>query len=239
MIMLNKAAIMILGVFLAYGTYAETKVEVTENGNVEIAISKDNFNRLVVEHDQITQARYPSKRVITQYDKDGSLYLDARDDRPFTLFVTTKKGKHFSATVKVKEVLGQTVSFHQKQRLNPKSRKNRVESINHARKLSHLLKSTIEERDVKGYESIKVSDRERPFQHNVSLRQTYVLKKKGQIAQKFVIRNRGNRPVNVMRSWFVDRNTLGVYIKSAMLYPGEDMTVSRVEKVVQKGVHHG
>ena len=98
-----------------------------DNADVTAILSKSNFNRLVVRGDKITKAYYPKgfleiqglkqdddKRAIEEVDvdePDGSLYVMVTHDSPFTLFITTLSGHHFSATIESEESLGKTIEF--------------------------------------------------------------------------------------------------------------------------------
>jgi len=56
-----------------------------ENGDVTIALSDSNTNRLVVRGDKITRAHFPEGALGMQNESDGSLYVTLSSEKPFTL----------------------------------------------------------------------------------------------------------------------------------------------------------
>ena len=106
--------IAIMGLSSIVGVHAETKLNFTENSNIKFSISRAQYNRLLVKNDAIKSLYYPEKNLTVKYLEDGSVYADALDDRPFTLFVETKAGRHFSAKISIENVDGQTIQFEPK-----------------------------------------------------------------------------------------------------------------------------
>ncbi|MDF1756931.1 MAG: type-F conjugative transfer system secretin TraK [Legionellaceae bacterium] len=82
-----------------------------DNTDMAITLSKSNYNRLVVRGDKITQAHFPENYMAIKNEEDGSLYVTLNNQKPFTLFLTTKAGHHFSTTIDVEDSLGKTIEF--------------------------------------------------------------------------------------------------------------------------------
>ena len=99
---------------------AETK-SFTENADLTLKLSQSNYNRLVVKGDKITKAFFPQAAMVAVNDEDGSLYvtLAASAVTPFTIFISTEAGRHFSATITGEAALGKTIEFTQFQPPKP------------------------------------------------------------------------------------------------------------------------
>jgi len=95
----------------AMHAHATTTQVFRENADVAVNLSHANYNRLVVRDDKITKAHFPEGSMVVKSENDGSLYVMAALQEPFTLFLTTEKGHHFSATVSSEKTLGKTVEF--------------------------------------------------------------------------------------------------------------------------------
>lgn len=91
----NTSFLVSAGLFLVLASpsmHAKDLIGVQENDHVALTLSHDNFNRLYVEGDKITRLRFPEGAMSVENDEDGSVYLDVKDEKPFTLFISTQKG---------------------------------------------------------------------------------------------------------------------------------------------------
>lgn len=96
---------------LSIGVHAET-LNVKDNGNVQLHLSQTNYNRLLIRGDSLWDFAYPEGALAIKRDgADGSVYLIAAHSEPFTLFLTTQRGRHFTATVTGEVALGKTIEL--------------------------------------------------------------------------------------------------------------------------------
>ncbi|PYB48485.1 type-F conjugative transfer system secretin TraK, partial [Legionella pneumophila] len=85
-------------------------IPVKDNSDIALTLSQGNYNRLVVKNDKIMEAVFPPNAMAIKRDEqDGSVYVMLAAANPFTLFLTTESGRHFSVTVNGEESLGKTI----------------------------------------------------------------------------------------------------------------------------------
>ncbi|MGL6029915.1 MAG: type-F conjugative transfer system secretin TraK [Legionella sp.] len=217
---------------------AQTLLNVEENETIELNLSSTDFNRLFVTGDKITKLRFPEGNLTVENDKDGSIYLDVKENKPFTLFVTTQSGAHFSATIKTGEMTGQTIGLmaaHSKSStparvFSAKSHKNNSEQ-----ELVALVSSVEKEEQKAGFKSQRPSIKPVLIKSNVTSTLVYTLSDAKKMGQKFEIKNTGRRPVTFDDKWFKDSDTKALLVKERVIYPNETITVVRIEE----GVRHG
>lgn len=211
---------------------AETVVPVKENENVKIQISKDNYNRLLVEKDKIIRLRFPENHLNVEHDKDGSVYLDARDDRSFTLFVTTEKGRHFSALVTVSESNGETIRFiEQKSPSRLVTQKQPRIKDPYAEKIKALVSATSKEASMAGYKVNAIKVKPVYLLPSLKAELSYSLSDADTVAQKFSISNRSSKPIRFDKRWFKDEKTQALLVKNELIYPNQRIDVIRVMEV--------
>ena len=224
----------LLPLLLSTPVQAEKVLTFKENDNVALSISRDNFNRLLVAGDKITNLRFPQNYLSIENDKDGSVYLDAKDDRPFTLFVTTQKGRHFSATITLSQSQGQTIKFvpfkPKPKRLVTKSKPK----LSHQTKLVRLIKAVEKEKNLAGYTPSAANGKPVSLVPNLKSHFNYALENNHEIAQKFTLENRGWKPIRFDEKWFKNKETLALLVKSNVIYPHQSLEVIRVQ-----GASHG
>jgi conjugal transfer pilus assembly protein TraK len=100
--------------FLLLGScasFALTSTHFKENADLNVVLSDKNYNRLVVKGDKITQVHFPEGTMAVRNEPDGGMYVMVANPEPFTMFVTTELGHHFSLTVNTESSLGKTVEF--------------------------------------------------------------------------------------------------------------------------------
>lgn len=108
---MNKVFCILWALCFTSALFAADSFDFKENANLELKLSADNYNRLVIKDDKITQAFFPEGAMAVKNDDDGSLYVLVSNPNPFTLFVTTESGHHLSATIEGQAGLGKTVEF--------------------------------------------------------------------------------------------------------------------------------
>ena len=100
-----------LSICVSVSSYALTSTHFKENADLPITLSDSNYNRLVVKGDKITQVHFPEGMMAVSNESDGGVYVMVAHPEPFTMFVTTELGRHFSLTVNTEAGLGKTVEF--------------------------------------------------------------------------------------------------------------------------------
>lgn len=83
---------------------------IENNGNVELSLSETNYNRILIQNDKILDNYFPDGRMLIQHDdSDGGIYVMPVTSEPFTLFLTTEKGRHLSVTISGEPSLGKSI----------------------------------------------------------------------------------------------------------------------------------
>lgn len=119
----------LLAIAISMNVHALSTQSFRENTDISVLLSDANYNRLVVKGDKITQAHFPEGAMAIKNEEDGSLYVMVAQKEPFTLFLTTELGHHFSATVNTENSLGKTVEFVPMTAIVPKA----IVQTNHAK----------------------------------------------------------------------------------------------------------
>ena len=104
-----------------------TSISVKDNSDIALTLSQGNYNRLVVKNDKIMEAVFPPNAMAIKCDEqDGSVYVLLAASNPFTLFLTTETGRHFSVTLNGEESLGKTIELVPSQPASTKTVANTI-----------------------------------------------------------------------------------------------------------------
>lgn len=202
-------------VFMALNASALTTQTFRDNTDVALTLSDTNYNRLVVRGDKITQAHFPEGALGIKNEEDGSLYVMTASASPFTLFLTTESGHHFSATVSAESALGKTIEFVPQTPIAVhKSAPSPAIALNppYANAISTLMTQMIGRQKATGFE-IK-----NHFGRVVRLQQGLVLTPKstyngielnGEIMELY---NGSKLPLDIQESWFADEHVKAVSV---------------------------
>lgn len=238
--MIKRAIVSLCIAYLSCVTiaHAHTRLSVEENETIELTLSRNDFNRLFVEDDKITILRFPEHYLGVENDKDGSVYVNVKYDKPFTLFVTTQKGIHFSALITLNDDLGKTIGFtatHSTvakitEKIKPLATQKLVE-----KELVALVSSVEKEEQKAGFKAQRPSMKSVQLKPNLTSTLVYTLSNAQKMGQKFEIKNTGRMPVSFEDKWFKDKDTKALLVKERVVYPNETITVVRIEE----GVAHG
>ena len=227
---------------------AETK-SFTENADLTLTLSQSNYNRLVVKDDKITKAFFPQAAMAAVNDEDGSLYvtLAANAVTPFTIFISTEAGRHFSATITGEAALGKTIEFTQFQppkpqlaKLSPKVKAKVTSKTKPAEKLTtygmppvaELMKNLLQNKKPQGFASAK------PLIRPIHLKQGLVLipketYRKDKLAGEIIeIHNRSSKPMLLQESWFADHGVKTIALSQPLLQPKEKVFLYRVRESI-------
>jgi len=198
--------------------YAGVNKPFTDNGNVEVALSKSNYNRILVTNDVIERGYFPAKTLAFKTVKDGSAYLDILKDEAVTLFIETKGGHHFSLTVTPIDTLGQTIV------LTPKNA-NKVRAAKFEKKLPYeetitkLIHAAMRGKVPSGYGVTKGFHDARTFHKNLSLITKRQLVGNEYVVDVIKINNNSAKAQPLYESWFSGNGVKAVSFSQPQLPP--------------------
>lgn len=225
-----------LMISLATNAMALTGVHFQDNTDIAVSLSQTNYNRLVVKDDKITQAHFPEGTMAIKNEEDGSLYVMLATNTPFTLFVTTESGHHFSATVNGEESLGKTIEFVPQTRAPVKLAHAAAETHQtpeppEASAIKTLLSSMVSAKPLPGFQVKK-----HHFAQATRLQQGLVLTPKQTFngmtlkGEVFSIYNSSKRPIDISETWFVAEGVKAVSLTATTLVPKQSAVVYRISE---------
>lgn len=211
---------------------AAVAIPIHDNGNSELVLSKTNYNRLYVKHDEIWQVAFPKHTLAVQKDEqDPSLYVLAQTDTPFTLFVTTKAGHHFSLTVNSEASLGKTIELvlPQEKSAEVKLPVSASAPVLEEQAIDHFLVQLQSHQLPQG---VKVK---RPFGQARHYGQITLIpdeiwettRFKGEI---ITVYNAAKKPLLLSPDWFKAANTKAIHLSRLRLAPREKTRLYRVSE---------
>lgn len=90
---------------------APTVIAIDPNSQASVNLSKTDINRLYVHGEKITAINFPGSMLSAHNDSSGGIYVNTNSNAPFTTFISTNMGLHFSMLVIPKSIPGQTIKF--------------------------------------------------------------------------------------------------------------------------------
>lgn len=215
---------------MAIQAHALTTQSFRDNTDVALSLSDSNYNRLVVRGDKITQAHFPEGSLAIKNEEDGSLYVMMSSTTPFTLFLTTESGHHFSATVSAESTLGKTIEFvpQQPAPVRQITQTAAPQTPPYANEISTLMTNMIANKQQGGY------DIKHHYGRVIRLQQGLVLTPKmtyaglSLVGEVMELYNGGKQPLDIQEAWFADENVKAVSVSAATLAPRQKATVYRV-----------
>ncbi|AOU47703.1 TPA: type-F conjugative transfer system secretin TraK [Legionella pneumophila] len=217
-------------------------IPVKDNSDIALTLSQGNYNRLVVKNDKIMEAVFPPNAMAIKRDEqDGSVYVMLAAANPFTLFLTTESGRHFSVTVNGEESLGKTIelvpvlpvvaaSKTHAPITNPK--KITQEAVPEAiiAMLTHMEQQ-------KPFADVKVRrqfGRAEHWSKGLTLLPKESWDSKLLKGETIELYNGGKEPLELAQDWFAKEGTLAIKFSKPSIKPGERAMLYRVE-----ASHHG
>lgn len=196
----------------------------SDNENIELELSKNNYNRLYVANDSITKVFFSKDDLIIEYQKDGSVLVDLNLAEPFTVFFTTKQGHQFSATVKPIEALGKTVALQAK---TPsfKARQFEKKTAVSDNTITQLLQAMMNNKTPLGYGSKSVFSSYKPINKDLSFKVEKQFIGDSYIGEILTVYNRSSKPIILDESWFKTKETRGIALSQPTLAPKKSETV--------------
>jgi conjugal transfer pilus assembly protein TraK len=217
-------------------------IPVKDNSDIALTLSQGNYNRLVVKNDKIMEAVFPPNAMAIKRDEqDGSVYVMLSAANPFTLFLTTEAGRHFSVTLNGEESLGKTIELVPSQPVIKKTVANTTK-INPKTITQEAVPEAI-------LAMLTHMEQQKPFA-DVSVKRQFgkverwskgltLLPKeswdskllKGETIELY---NGGKKPLELVQEWFAKEGTLAIKFSKPSIAPGEKAMLYRVQ-----GVNHG
>ncbi len=226
---------LLLGVLLSSTALGATSVAIQDNSDKKVTLSQNNINRLFIQNDKVADFKFPKGRMQVVGGKgaiedDGSVYITDVSDKPFTLFVTSLKGHHFSLTVQGKEGLGKTLSLIPETPAIPAAKKWEHKD-SYEKTLSNLMASVIHGDVPDGYGvQMKTYSKRLRWGKSMNLKPVKVIKGDKLMAEVFHVENKTKKKIYLRESYFT-KGTLAVSLSSRELKP-----LSKVSLYIIKGV---
>ena len=225
---------------LTSSAMSQTSLAVRDNSDVALNLSQSNYNRLVVKNDKIIEAIFPETAMgIKRDEQDGSVYVMlTAQSSPFTLFLTTESGHHFSVTVTGEVGLGKTVELVAPKMAvasnttktsavtNPKITQDphqdaMLEIINHMERHEPMPGMTI---------SHPFGRAER-MGAGLSLIPKEIWAGEGVKAERLEVYNGSAKPLNLLPEWFEGDNVTAMKLSQPILKSHETAILYRVREV--------
>lgn len=227
------------GVLLASSLFAQTTLAVRDNSDVALNLSQSNYNRLVVKNDKIVEAVFPETAMgIKRDDQDGSIYVLLTQASPFTLFLTTEAGHHFSVTVTGEEGLGKTVELMTPKTASvprlakaPPSTSPKITQDAHQNAMLEIINHMERKERMPGMvvsHPFGVAER---MGAGLSLIPKEVWKGEGVEATRLEVHNRGAKALNLIPEWFAGKDITAMKLSQPILKPHETAILYRVREV--------
>lgn len=215
-----------------------TSISVKDNSDSALTLSQGNYNRLVVKNDRIMEAVFPPNAMAIKRDEqDGSVYVLLTGANPFTLFLTTETGRHFSVTLKGEESLGKTVEFVPSSPVVSASKGSATKTITTKTSTQEAVPEAI-------LALLEHMEQQKPFA-DVRIKHQFgkverwskgltLLPKeswdgkllKGETIELY---NGGKKPLELVQEWFAREGTLAIKFSKPSIAPGEKAMLYRVE----------
>lgn len=237
--MKNINAILILAL-LSSSVFATT-MPVKDGENIDLVLSRINFNRLSVQDDQITEIRFlQGSFTVEKNEKPGetgeprfneSIYLRPVFDDELTLFVETRKKHHFSIRVHSDEKTGKDIELvmtslpkiWQPARADQDEKVDEeVEADNVSPSFDEIIADMEANQVPKGFDEVKVAGQPFYLRKNIKLKLEKTFKGNGLGGYVYRVENKDSRPIEIKNEWFLDnKNLRAIRLSENVLAPGE------------------
>ncbi len=246
-----KALFIIMGLMLSPLALADNtttikpvSITIANDNQAKIILSNQDINRLFVMKDKISSLNAPNNRVIAHNDQFGSIFMNVIGKEPFTAFITTQKGRHFSLFVLPKSEPGVTVRFLPKTKIIRYYRHHTVaarrfeQSSAYEKTLVNLLRDVMLSQSPPGYTAISPSafNQVSALQLPKYIEGRKFLKERvragylgGELAVRVVrVTNSGKQATTLVASEFYMSNVRAVAIGKETLRPHESTNIYEV-----------
>jgi conjugal transfer pilus assembly protein TraK len=219
---------------------AGNSVPIKDNSDIALTLSQSNYNRIVVKSDKIVEAVFPPQAMAIKRDEqDGSVYVMLSTINPFTLFLTTETGRHFSVTLTGEESLGKTIELVSQTAIAVKTAPNKTKKIaeNHDAVPEAILGMLTHMEQQKPFADVAVKrqyGKVERWSKGLTLLPKESWDGKMLRGEAIELYNGGKKPLSLSQEWFAKEGTLAIKFSKPTLNPGERAMLYRVE-----GVSHG
>ncbi len=224
---------------LASSAMSQTSLAVRDNGDVALNLSQSNYNRLVVKNDKIVEAIFPETAMgIKRDEQDGSVYVMlTTQSSPFTLFLTTESGHHFSVTVTGEDGLGKTVEL-----VAPKTVASNITKIvniaspkitqdPHQNAMLEIINHMARHELMPGMTISHPFGRAERMGAGLSLIPKEIWAGDGVKAERLEVYNGSAKPLNLLPEWFEGDNITAMKLSQPILKSHETAILYRVREV--------
>ena len=220
---MHKIYSLLIALTIPCSTFAMTSQPFRDNADVAVSLSNANYNRLVVKNDKIIKAHFPEGAMAIRGEEDGSLYVMVAKSEPFTVFLTTESGHHFSTTVSSENGLGKTIEFIPSQTvLHVQPSKPASDQPPFATVVANLMTNMMHQKTLSGFEV------KHHYGQAIRLQQGLVLFPKLTYQGLLELYNGASKPVDLVESWFADKSVKAVTLSQTTLLPKQRAYVYRV-----------
>lgn len=214
--------ILVLSALLSSTAQASIIVAIKDNADKAIKLSQHNINRIYIENDKVVDFKFPKGRMQViggaNTEDDGSVYVTNVSKSPFTLFVTSLKGHHFSLTIEGQEGLGQTYSIVPESPAKQTARKWEQQG-SYEQTLTKLMSAVIHGDVPDGYGlEIKRYSKRIDWSKTISLKPVKVVRGDKLVAEIFHVENKTKQKIYLKESYFT-KGTLATSLSSHELKP--------------------
>lgn len=217
-------------------------IVVKDNSDIALTISQGNYNRLVVKNDKIMEAVFPPHAMAIKRDEqDGSVYVMLSASNPFTLFLTTERGLHFSVTLNGEESLGKTIELvpvssvvdaSKTRGIKPNTKTIAQEAVPEA-----ILAMLTHMEQHKPFADVSIKrqfGKAERWSKGLTLLPKELWDGKLLKGETIELYNGGKEPLGLSQEWFAKEGTLAIKFSKPSIKPGEKAMLYRVEVS-----HHG
>lgn len=224
--MLKK--VLYLCLFLINTTAFAITIPVQENRDINLTLSKGNYNRLVIKDDKIVEAIFPPNALSIRRDEvDGSLYLLLAADNPFTLFLATEKGRHFSVTLKGEISLGKTIELIPQNKALAQVKKPIVKNIDP--NLALISKMELHDLD-KDTKIKKISRKVERYKSGLTLIPKEIWEGKHFKGEVVEVYNRSKAPIALHANYLAKADDKAIKVSVAQIKPKEKALLYRIKE---------
>lgn len=206
-------------------------IAVKDNTDVQLTLSGSNYNRLLINQDKIVEAVFPEGAMALKSDEqDGSVYILLNRQEPFTLFLTTEAGRHFSLTLSGEESLGKTIELKPERSPTPAALKKAVVEAKPNGALD-LLEAMKTKQQKPGVSVGRVYGQAIRLSRGLTLLPREQWKAGVFSGEALEIYNGGNEPLTLSSSDFITEDVKAISLSQATIPPKGRAMLYRVSEV--------
>jgi conjugal transfer pilus assembly protein TraK len=234
-----KFILSVLLTLLTCCSMAQTTLSVRDNSDVALNLSLSNYNRIFMKNDKILDFTFPENAMVIKRDKgDGSVYVMVAQTTPFTLFLTTESGHHFSAMVSVEEGLGKTIELVAPTLASKPTPPNvasntrpKITQDAHQNAMLELINHMERKEPMPGMAVSHPFGRVERMGAGLSLVPKEIWTGEGVEATRLEVYNGSNKELNLLPEWFEAKNVTAMKLSQPILKPHETAILYRVREV--------